>query len=211
MSEAFFEHMSIKISKEWLPFTLETQDSSPLSSTVQVVISNTHVVQDHGLLFTLPIANFNEQKIIATSRVKKFLVTALHYHLDLPTVIRSLGGNYTGEYGNTSSTLKALQATHCDELVISDFKYTLLAGCPNKMNASSSYTNFYEFKRYGNHTTIKKRLDQVMQTLNKENRNQYFLLFPNWSVPFFKNIHLTPPGLLSKPDKNGMLIWDGSF
>ena len=169
------------------------------------------MVQDHGLFFTLPIANFDEKKIIATSRVKEFLVTTLHCHLNLPTVIRSLGGNYTGEYRNISSTLKALQATHCDELVISDVKYTILTGCPNKMNAFSSHTNFFEFKRYGNHTTIKKRLDQVMKTLNKEDRNQYFLLFPNWSVPFFKNIHLTPQGLLSKPDKNDRLIWDGSF
>ena len=39
-----------------------------------------------------PIVNFSEQKHIASLRVKRFLVAALHYDHDLPTVIRSLGG-----------------------------------------------------------------------------------------------------------------------
>ena len=65
--------------------------------------------------------------------------------------------------------------------------------------------------RYGNHTTVKKNLDQVLKTLNKEDRNQYLLPFPNWLARFFKNLHLTPQGLLSKLGKNDRLIWDGSF
>ena len=158
-----------------------------------------------------PIVNFSEQKTIASSRVKQFLAAVLHYDLDLPTVIRSLGENYTCEYRDTSSTLKALRATHCDEVVISDIKGTLLTGCQNKMNASPIHSNFLEFTRYGNNTTVKKNLDQVLKSLNKEDRNQYLLPFPNWLVRFFKNLHLTHQGLLSKPGKNNILIWDGSF
>ena len=118
-----------------------------------------------------PIVNFSEQKHIASSRVKQFLAAALHYDLDLPTVIRSLRGNYTGEYRDTSFTLKALRDAHCDEVIISDVKRTLLTGCPNKMNAPSTHSKFLEFTRYSNHTTVKKNLDQVLKTLNKEDRN----------------------------------------
>ena len=50
-----------------------------------------------------------------------------------------------------------------------------------------------------------------MKTLNKEERNKYLLPFPNWLDFFFKNIHLTPWGLLSKLGKNNRLIWDDSF
>ena len=50
-----------------------------------------------------------------------------------------------------------------------------------------------------------------MKTINKEDRNQYLLPFPNWLARFFENIHLTPQGLLSKLGKNDRLIWDGSF
>ena len=47
--------------------------------------------------------------------------------------------------------------------------------------------------------------------MNKEDRNQYVLPFPNWLARFVKNLHLTPQGLLQKPGKNDRLIWDGSF
>ena len=125
------------------------------------------------------ITNFSEQKYIVTSKLKKFLAAALHYDLNLSTVIRSLAVKYIGEYRYTSSTLNAFQGAHCDEVVISDIKHTLITGYPNKMDASFSHANFLEFKRYGNHTTIKKNLDQVIQTLNKEDINQYLLPFPN--------------------------------
>ena len=67
-----------------------------------------------------PIANFSEQNLIATSRVKTFLAVILHYDIDLPTVIRSLGGKYTREYRDISSTLKTLRAAHYDEVLISE-------------------------------------------------------------------------------------------
>ena len=44
--------------------------------------------------------------------------------------------------------------------------------------------------------------------MNKEDRNQYVLPFPNWIVRSVKNLHLTPQGLLQKPGKNDRLIWD---
>ena len=89
-------------------------------------------------------------------------------------------------------TLKALRDAYCDKVIISDVKRTLFTGCPNKMITSSSHVHFLEIKIYGNHTTIKKNLDQVVKTLNKEDRNQYLLPFSNWLAHFFKNSHLTP-------------------
>ena len=62
-----------------------------------------------------------------------------------------------------------------------------------------------------NHTSIQQSLDKVMETLDKEDTNQYLLLFPNWIAWFIPNLHLTPQGLLSKTGKNDRLIWDGSF
>ena len=37
--------------------------------------------------------------------------------------------------------------------------------------------------------------------MNKEDRNRYVLLFPNWIARFVKNLHLTPQGSLQKPGK----------
>ena len=79
------------------------------------------------------------------------------------------------------------------------------------MTAESTHQNFLKFFRYGNHTSIQQSLDKVIKTLNKEDRNQYLLPFPNWIARFISNLHLTPQGLLSKTGKNDCLIWDGSF
>ena len=48
-----------------------------------------------------PIKNYADQKHIDTTRIKKMLAATLQYDLDIPTVIRFLGGNYTGEYRDT--------------------------------------------------------------------------------------------------------------
>ena len=103
-----------------------------------------------------PISNYAEQKCIDKQRIKKLLAATLHYKLDVPTLIRFLAGNYTGEYRNSKDTINALRDSNCDEEVISDLQRLLDKGCPNKMNASSTHTNFMDFFRYGNHTFISK-------------------------------------------------------
>ena len=158
-----------------------------------------------------PITNYSEQTCIDPLRVQQFLAAALHYEFDIPVVVRFLKENYTEEYRNTQGKIKALQATNCDDTIINDVRRTLLTGCPNKMTAESTHQNFLKFFRYGNHTSIQKSLDKVMNALNKEDRNQYLLPFPNWISRFIRNLHLTPQGLLSKTGKNDRLIWDGSF
>ena len=50
-----------------------------------------------------------------------------------------------------------------------------------------------------------------METINKENMNQYLLPFTNWLLRFIPRFHLTPQGLLYKQGKNDILIWDESF
>jgi len=79
------------------------------------------------------------------------------------------------------------------------------------MTAESTHQNFLKLFRYGNHTSIKQSLEKITKSLNKEDMNQYLLLFPNWIVRFIPNLYMTPQGLLSKTGKNDRLIWDGSF
>ena len=90
-----------------------------------------------------PIDNYSEQKVIDPTRVQKFLVAALHYDLDISVVVRSLQGNYTGEYRDTDGTIKVLQDTNCDKIIINDVRRTLLPGCPNKMTTELSHRNFF--------------------------------------------------------------------
>ena len=74
------------------------------------------------------------------------------------------------------------------------------------MNDSSTHENVLIYFRYKNYDTIAKHIDQVKKNMNKEDRNQYVLPFPNLIARFVKNLHLTPQGLLQKLVKNDRLI-----
>ena len=144
-------------------------------------------------------------------RVQKMLAAILHYDMDIPTVIRFLGNNYTGEYRNSDKIIAILKETECNEEIIKDLQRLYNIGAPNKLNASSSHQNFLDFFRYGNHTSILKNIDKTSQAMNKEDRNQFLIPLPSWITRFIKHLHLTPQGLLTKPGKSDRLIWDGSF
>lgn len=45
-----------------------------------------------------------------------------------------------------------------------------------------------------------------MNTINKEDMNQYIFPFSNWLARLILNLHLTPQDLLSKNEKNVILI-----
>ena len=157
------------------------------------------------------IPDYQDQKSIKTDRVKLFLAALLHYDLDVPTLIRYLGGNYTGEYRNVEDIVAILNEAKCDPTIISDLERIFRIGCPMKMNAFSTKKNFLDFFRYGNHTSIKQNIEKTLNTMSKEDRNQYLIPLPNWLARFIKHLHVTPQGLLIKKDKDDRLIWDGSF
>ena len=79
----------------------------------------------------------------------------------------------------------------------------MLVVSPNITNDSSTHENCLTYFRYKNQGTIAKYIDQVKKTMNKEDRNQYGLPFPNWIT--------RPQGLLQIPGENDRLIWDGTF
>ena len=59
---------------------------------------------------------------INTIRIQQMLAVFLHYDLDVPTVIRFLGNNYTGEYRRTSDIVKILKNTGCDNEIVHDLQ-----------------------------------------------------------------------------------------
>ena len=148
-----------------------------------------------------PIKNYSEQKEIDVHRIQKMLAALFHYDLNIPTLIRFLGGNYTGEYRDVASTIKALRDSKCNEKIIDDLNRIFTTGFPNKMNVSSSHNNFMEFLRYGNHSSMDKDPVKTQKVMNKEDRNQYLIPLPLWIARFIRDLHLTPQGLLEKPGK----------
>ena len=211
-SEASFKHVRIFLLKgRFLP---ESDIENLLNTHPLIRHFNKMIVWSYNIQFadiTTPNKEYANQKSINITRVKKLLAATFHYNMDIPTVIRFLGNNYTGEYKNTEEIITILKDSNCEEEVVCDLQRLYKIGAPNKLNASSSHQNFLEFFRYGNHSSILKNTEKTSKAMNKEDRNQFVITLPSWITRFIKNLHLTPQGLLTKPGKNDRLIWDGSF
>ena len=87
--------------------------------------------------------------------------------------------------------LRTLKQSGCDPQIVSDLEYTFKAGCSMKMNASSTRNDFLDFFRYENHTSIDHNVTKTLNTMRKEDRNQYVIPIPSWLSRFIKHLHVT--------------------
>ena len=94
------------------------------------------------------------------------LAATFYYDMDMATVIRFLGNNYTGEYRNSEDIIAIFKETKCDKDVVKDLQRLYNVGAPHKLNASSSHQNILEIFRYGNHSSIFKNTDKASKTMN---------------------------------------------
>ena len=115
-SEACFEHTIIfllksgyidKSDKEYL------LQSHPLFQHLNKMMIWSNDIQFMDL--KQPKENYAKQTSIDILRVKKMLAATLQYNLEIPTLIRFLGGNYTGEYRDSNATIKALKNAKCNQ------------------------------------------------------------------------------------------------
>ena len=84
-------------------------------------------------------------------------------------------------------------------------------GSPAKLIARSSHENFIQYQQYKNHSSISKNDELVRSSINKEEKHKCLIPFPVWITRFVPNLHLSPMGILIKPQKNPRFIFDGSF
>ena len=92
-----------------------------------------------------------------------------------------------------------------------DIKRVLIYGSPDKFNGYSTNTNFWEYKLYGNHTSVTQHVENTLAIINKEERNKFLLAFPNWLVRFIPHLHITPIAIVIIPGKKDRLIFHASF
>jgi hypothetical protein len=62
-----------------------------------------------------------------------------------------------------------------------------------------------------NHSSIAAKLDQVLSTMNKEDRNNFIIPLPHWLVRFIPNVFITPQHILERPGKKDRQILDASW
>jgi hypothetical protein len=86
-----------------------------------------------------------------------------------------LGNNYTGAYRVANDTVGNIRV--------------MMSGCPAKFVATTTHTNVRLHWHLLDHISIQAKLPQVMETMNKEDRNNYVIPLPQWLVCFIPNLH----------------------
>ena len=81
-------------------------------------------------------------------------------------------------------------------------------GCPNHLKVSTLRDNALLYWQKGNHPSIHAKIDQVMATMNKEERNNYVVHVPHWLWWFVPHCFITPQHILEKPGKKDSQIFD---
>jgi uncharacterized protein YneF (UPF0154 family) len=119
-----------------------------------------------------------------------------------------LGNNYTVAYHNIPLIVTSLCAHGIAKYLILHYSQVMTMGCPNHLNASTLRNNALLYWQKGNHPSIRAKIDQVMATMNKEEKNNYVIHFPHWLWLFVPYCFITPQHILKKPGKKDRQIFD---
>jgi len=161
-----------------------------------------------------PLSSFNldydSQKSIPFVRRMQFLACILHYNFHAGSVFRYLGNNHTNAHINPDQLFKELQNIVPPD-INSYLHRALKIGAPSKINGHSPRHNFLNYLQYGNHKSITMNTPLVSKALNKEDKHNFVMHFPAWIARFVYNLHLSPEGILVKPNKNDRIVFDASF
>ena len=210
-NDPVFEHVFIHVilSDYIPPIDLKhLLDVHPLFCHLHKMMSIIDISQIYSL-FT-PNPHYASQTSIPPIRRIQFLFLAIIHKLDLPSVIRSLPGNYNALHRHPRAILD--QCSHAlSPDVTHHLRRVLANNNPSEFHGHTSAQQRLYARRYGNHKSISKNLPQTNKTLNKEERNKYIAVFPCWLERFFPHLHLTPQGLVQKEGKKDRLVFDGSF
>ena len=150
------------------------------------------------------------QTSIPPEKAKGMLACLLHYDLDVSLLMRYLGNNYTASHRKVGEIVEKIRPFVTPEL-IQHYIRVMTVGCPRHLVAETSRTNAVRYWRAGNNPSIRQKLDQVMKTMNKEEKNNFVIPLPGWTWRFIPHLFYTPQHILEKVGKPDRQIFDAAF
>ena len=151
------------------------------------------------------------QTAIANEKRIAMMACLLHYNMDVGLLMRYLGNNYTGAYRDVEATVKILSSYNIDTELIEHYIRVMTVGCPNHLVAETSRANAMEYWREGNNPSIKKNLDKVRKTMNKEDRNNFVAPLSGWLFRYIPHLMIIPQHHHEVAGKKGRQISDAKF
>ena len=153
--------------------------------------------------------NWSTQTDIPKHKSITTLACLLHYDGRVSDVMRYSSNNYTAEYRNMKQRIKSLEGLVDPEL-LKRYYDVMTLGAPTEFTAETTRANAMLHLERGNHPSISQKLKQVQKTMNKEERNNFVIPFPNWMARFTLDIFFTPQHILEKLNKSDRQIFDAS-
>ena len=152
--------------------------------------------------------NWQQQERIPPCRAYNFLACLLHYNGRVGDVMRYASNNYTGEYRNVTERVKGLRGL-VDEDLLTRYIRIMTTGAPALFITDTTRENAMLHWRRGNHSSIAEHNEYIDTLMNKEEKNCFVMIFPQWISRFLPDIFFTPQHLMIKNGKK-RLIYDGS-
>jgi hypothetical protein len=87
------------------------------------------------------------------------------------------GTNYTTSHRKVGEIVEKIRPFVTPDL-IQHYIRVMTVGCPSHLVAETSRTNAIRYWRAGNNPSIRRKLDQVMKTMNKEEKNNFVIPLP---------------------------------
>jgi hypothetical protein len=143
---------------------------------------------------------WNERATIDEHRTRMTTACALHFDLDIPSVVRWIGGPHVAAHGDHAAILREIKPL-LEPQNYQDLVRVFTWGSPSQYNAYADTANFQAYRKYGNHKTIGDHMQKVRTTMAKEARNDFVLTLEPTLIDFIPNAHLTPIGVVNVDTK----------
>ena len=199
--EAYFETIIFHILKSNYLDMNNQEMSNKIMSLHPLVIhmyNTIHILSPYDFTWIRNIdTNWADQKSIQPIKRKAMMACLYHYNMDIGLLMCYLGNNYTGSYQNVTSTAGNLINHRIEPALVNDFIRVMTVGCPNLFVAKTTQDNALEYWRAGNNPSIKTNLTQVMNTMNKEDREQLCCTTILLGLEVHPTRHVRTPTLLT--------------
>ena len=150
------------------------------------------------------------QRTISPTKQAAMMACRLYYQLDTSLLMRYLRNNYTGAYRIVHDTVHVLHHHNTPERLIRNYVRVMTTGCPAKFVSGSTHANALLHWRLLNYPSIMAKLPQGMETMNKEDRNNFVIPLPHWLARFIPNLFIMPQHILERPGHTDRQIFDAS-
>lgn len=196
---------------------LNEDDKTKLTNPQHGSYAINHLFQEMKRLSTINFTslreidtNYRDYTEIPDEFVDKFAACAIFYDLHMGSVMRYCGNNYINAHIDIDKIKEKCRGI-VDDKILNDLIRLFTIGTPAKMQGESTRQNFYDYYFYGNHGSVDKDMKKMLKTLLKEFQNQWGMTLPCWLARFIPNGHMTPEGLIQKPNKKDRPVFDASF